>query len=132
MVNLSAPDSLGHKGVLEDAKRGVRHFDDRLKNIIQVLEKSGGISIISADHGNADMMKEADGSPCTRHSPYDVPAILVGKNIKKEHFKINQQSDLGIASTGPTLLSLMKNMQGKNVKIPAEMKDTPLLFSNLL
>lgn len=128
MVNFAAPDVLGHTGVLKDTKIAVKHFDDRLKDVLRVLDKSGGIGLISADHGNADLMRELDGAECTRHSGNLVPAIVVGKDIHKDKFKVNQSSGLGIASTGPSLLNLMKKHLGTEVEIPQEMINTPLLF----
>ena len=82
-----------------------------------MLEK-GGSALVTADHGNADKMLDADGSPFTAHSTNKVPIIVVSESVKGKKLK-----DGGVlADIAPTLLDVM------NVPVPAEMTGKSLLI----
>ncbi len=69
---------VGHTGVIPAAVRAVETVDECLGRVVAAVRESGGVCVITADHGNADHMLEPDGSPNTAHSLNPVPLIVVG------------------------------------------------------
>ncbi len=113
-LNFANADMVGHTGVFSAVVKAVETVDSCLKEVIEAGQKSGYSFIIIADHGNADMMINADGSPNTAHSLNPVPCILVtdNKNLKIKSGRL--------ADIAPTILSLMdifppKEMTGSNL-----------------
>ena len=87
---------VGHTGVLEAAIRAVEAVDESLGNVLDALEKKGGRALITADHGNCDVMKDEEGNPVTSHTTNPVFLIPVG---------FERQLDDGIlADIAPTIL----------------------------
>ena len=76
IINFANPDMVGHTGVIEAAVTAVETVDDCLGEVVEAVEESGGVCVITADHGNADQMLEPDGSPNTAHSMNPVPLIV--------------------------------------------------------
>lgn len=108
-LNFANPDMVGHTGVFEAAVKACEVVDECTKAVVEkALEKDFNIIII-ADHGNADYLKNDDGSPNTNHSKFPVPCILVS-NSGPEKIKDGKLGDIA-----PTLLSLME------IEIPEDM-----------
>ena len=102
LINFANPDMVGHTGVLEAAIAACEASDKGLGEVIEALEERGGCYLVVADHGNADVMKEADGSPHTAHTTNPVPCVLGG------HHKVAALRDGGrLGDVAPTLLELM-------------------------
>jgi 2,3-bisphosphoglycerate-independent phosphoglycerate mutase len=113
IINYANPDMVGHTGVIEAAVKGVETVDECLGRLVEAVSDSGGVCLITADHGNADNMLEPDGSPNTAHSMNPVPVIVT--------------ADIGglrsggiLADVAPTLLALMGSdpapeMTGENL-----------------
>ena len=82
-VNFANTDMVGHTGNLEAAKKAVYAVDECVKNIVdEVLARDGQV-IITADHGNADIMiNEKTGEVMTEHTLNLVPFILISKKLK--------------------------------------------------
>jgi 2,3-bisphosphoglycerate-independent phosphoglycerate mutase len=110
-LNFANGDMVGHTGVYEAIEKAVKTVDECAGTVIKSARNSGYDVLIIADHGNADMAVNKDGSPNTVHSLNPVPCILVSDDYKK----INEGI---LADVAPTLLTIMdvgipKDMTGK-------------------
>ena len=109
VVNFANTDMVGHTGVLSAAIKAVEAVDQCLGKVVVALNKVGGAMLVTADHGNAEMMKDlASGQAHTAHTLNPVPLILVGRN------ELHLQPGV-LADVAPTLLDLM------GISKPAEM-----------
>ncbi len=114
LLNFANPDMVGHTGVMEAAVRACEAIDNCLERIVLKAQGMGGVSIITADHGNCEQMME-DTHPYTAHTLNLVPFIVVKKGIRLR--------DKGIlADVAPTVLDLMK------LKKPEEMTGESLII----
>ncbi|MGN0458045.1 MAG: 2,3-bisphosphoglycerate-independent phosphoglycerate mutase [Eubacterium sp.] len=77
IVNFANCDMVGHTGVFDAAVKAVEAVDDCVGSLYEAVMENGGTLFITADHGNADQMKEEDGSPFTAHTTNEVPFIAV-------------------------------------------------------
>lgn len=88
ICNFANPDMVGHTGNLGATVKAIETIDDCLSKIIPALEKAGGEALITADHGNAEMMFDhKTGQPHTAHTYERVPLVYVGRKatvIKKD------------------------------------------------
>jgi 2,3-bisphosphoglycerate-independent phosphoglycerate mutase len=76
IVNFANPDMVGHTGVIPAVVRAVEAVDDCLGRVVASVERLGGVCLVTADHGNAEQMLEADGvSPHTAHTTNPVPLL---------------------------------------------------------
>ena len=100
IINYANPDMVGHTGVIEAAVKAVETVDECLGRLVEAVSQSGGVCLITADHGNADHMLEPDGSPNTAHSMNPVPVIVTAD--------VGGLREDGIlADVAPTILALM-------------------------
>jgi 2,3-bisphosphoglycerate-independent phosphoglycerate mutase len=101
VVNFANPDMVGHTGVIPAVVEAVETADRCLGRIVEATGRRGGICLVTADHGNAEKMLEADGvSPFTAHTTNPVPLIATEKGLKlRDHGEL---SDLA-----PTVLDLL-------------------------
>jgi 2,3-bisphosphoglycerate-independent phosphoglycerate mutase len=76
IINFANADMVGHTGVIPAAVQAVETVDACLGDVVAAVQETGGVLLITADHGNADEMLEEDGSPDTAHSLNPVPVIL--------------------------------------------------------
>ena len=76
ILNYANCDMVGHTGIFDAAKAAVEAVDTCVGRMVDAILAKGGVALISADHGNADKMLEADGSPFTAHTTNPVPLIL--------------------------------------------------------
>lgn len=102
LINFANPDMVGHTGVLSAAVAACEAADRGLEEVVGALEERGGCYIVVADHGNAEVMKEIDGSPHTAHTTNLVPCVLGGVHGVKS---LRAGGKLG--DVAPTLLELM-------------------------
>ncbi len=102
VVNYANPDMVGHTGMLGAAEQAVAAIDRCLGRLRAAIEKAGGVLLITADHGNVEMMRDPEtGEPHTAHTTFDVPIIVVNAA---------RRLTLGpgrLADVAPTLLDLM-------------------------
>ena len=77
IVNFANCDMVGHTGVFEAAVKAVEAVDTCVGSLYEAVIDNGGTLFVTADHGNADQMKEEDGSPFTAHTTNVVPFIVV-------------------------------------------------------
>ena len=83
VVNFANPDMVGHTGVMEAAIKAVEAVDDCVGKLVDKLNSVGGSAIITADHGNAEVMiDEETKKVITAHSTKPVPFILTGEEYK--------------------------------------------------
>ncbi|MGB3314245.1 MAG: 2,3-bisphosphoglycerate-independent phosphoglycerate mutase [Albidovulum sp.] len=102
VVNYANPDMVGHTGNLSAAIRAVEEVDRGLGRAVAALEQAGGAMIVTADHGNCEMMIDPEtGGPHTAHTTNPVPVILVGGPEGTE-LRSGRLADLA-----PTLLDLL-------------------------
>ena len=116
ILNFANCDMVGHTGVFEAAVKAVEAVDRCVGRVVDAVNEMGGITLITADHGNADRMIDTDGSPFTAHTTNLVPLCIVGYDckLKKEGGKL---SDLV-----PTMLQMM------NIPQPKEMTGQSLII----
>jgi 2,3-bisphosphoglycerate-independent phosphoglycerate mutase len=101
VVNFANPDMVGHTGVIPAVVEAVETADRCLGRVVAATERAGGVTLVIADHGNAEVMLEPDGvSPHTAHTTNLVPAILTNTRMKLR--KRGELSDVG-----PTILQLL-------------------------
>ncbi len=100
IINFANADMVGHTGVIEAAVRAIETVDGCLGDVVAAVHESGGVCVITADHGNADHMLEDDGSPNTAHSLNPVPLIVTvpGARLREEGI---------LADVAPTVLELL-------------------------
>ena len=113
-LNFANPDMVGHTGVFNAIVKAVETVDSCLQNIINAGLKEGYSFIVIADHGNADLAINQDGSPHTAHSLNPVPFIFVSKDIN------NSVNDGILGDIAPTILKLFgidkpNEMTGKSL-----------------
>ena len=100
ILNFANCDMVGHTGVFEAAVKAVETVDACVGKVVAAIEKAGGVSLITADHGNADQMLEKDGkTPFTAHTTNPVPFTMVGHQGKL-HKGV-------LADIAPTMLDLL-------------------------
>jgi len=117
VLNFANADMVGHTGSLPAAIRAVEAVDACLARIVAAMAAVGGVLLVTADHGNAEMMRDPEtGGPHTAHTTNVVPAILVGAPGVALR-------DGRLADIAPTLLALMGLPQ------PAAMTGVSLLAS---
>lgn len=114
-LNFANPDMVGHTGVFAAAVKACETVDQCNEAVTEVARKNGYAIIIIADHGNADMMVNEDGTPNTAHTTNLVPCILVDDSYQGK-IKDGKLGDLA-----PTILTLM------GIPIPKEMTGTVLI-----
>jgi 2,3-bisphosphoglycerate-independent phosphoglycerate mutase len=110
ILNFANPDMVGHTGVVEAGIRAVESIDAGVKAVTEATLALGGRLIITADHGNCEKMRNADGSPNTAHTTNLVHFLYVGEDSARVRCE-----DGILADVAPTLLSLL------GVQTPPEM-----------
>jgi 2,3-bisphosphoglycerate-independent phosphoglycerate mutase len=100
IINFANPDMVGHTGDIPAATRAVETVDDCLGEVLAAVRETGGGLIVTADHGNADEMLEADGSPDTAHSTNPVPLIVTVEGLELAPGGV-------LADVAPTALDLL-------------------------
>jgi 2,3-bisphosphoglycerate-independent phosphoglycerate mutase len=114
ILNFANCDMVGHTGVFDAAVKAVEAVDECVGRVVKVISDMGGVSLITADHGNADKMKEDDGSPFTAHTTNLVPFVVSGYDCElREGGKL--------ADIAPTMLEIM------GIDKPAEMDGESLI-----
>lgn len=113
ILNFANCDMVGHTGVIPAAIAAVEAVDTCVGRCVAALEEVGGVALITADHGNAEKLLDAEGKAFTAHTTNVVPVVVTDKNIKLRN---------GILSDiAPTLLELL------GVEVPAEMTSKSLI-----
>jgi 2,3-bisphosphoglycerate-independent phosphoglycerate mutase len=116
VLNFANPDMVGHTGVLSATQTALQVVDACVGRIVDRVRELGGISLITADHGNAEQMKDEDGGPFTAHTTNPVHLILVDDSRRDAPLR-----DGIFADVAPTMLGLL------GLPAPAEMTGRDLL-----
>jgi 2,3-bisphosphoglycerate-independent phosphoglycerate mutase len=120
LVNYANTDMVGHTGDLDAATRAVEAVDTCLGRVAEAVTKQGGALMITADHGNAEMMMDpSTGQPHTAHTTNPVPVMLVNGGGAGRNAPLGLQNGK-LADVAPTLLELMgidapKDMTGHSL-----------------
>jgi 2,3-bisphosphoglycerate-independent phosphoglycerate mutase len=110
VLNYANPDMVGHTGSLPAAIKAVETVDAGLGRIADAIQKAGGALLVTADHGNCEMMRDPEtGGPHTSHTTYPVPVMLLGARNRA----LVAQGRL--ADIAPTLLELMELPKPKDM-----------------
>lgn len=118
ILNFANCDMVGHTGIFDAAVQAVRAVDECLKQVVDAILEVGGQAIITADHGNAEMMFiPGTDKPVTAHTTNPVPCILVSETYKNA--KLREGGIL--ADLAPTMLQMM------DLPKPAEMTGESLI-----
>lgn len=117
ILNFANGDMVGHTGIMEAAVKAVETVDACIGKVSKAMREAGGITLITADHGNAEyMFDEATGEPFTAHTTNNVPFILVSEAHKGAALVPGKLADIA-----PTILDLT------GIAIPPEMTGKSLL-----
>jgi 2,3-bisphosphoglycerate-independent phosphoglycerate mutase len=109
VANYANPDMVGHTGVWQATIRAVESVDACLARVVAAIEAvdreapdaRGAVLLITADHGNADQMRDSSGAPVTAHSLNPVPIVAVGRAVEGRRLQ-----DGVLADVTPTILEL--------------------------
>jgi 2,3-bisphosphoglycerate-independent phosphoglycerate mutase len=117
IINFANADMVGHTGVIPAAVIGVEMIDRCLQRVVPAVHEAGGACVITADHGNAEHMAEADGRPNTAHSCNLVPLIVTARGVRLAPAGT-------LADVAPTVLALLgmeqpDAMTGRSLLEPA-------------
>jgi len=128
VANFANPDMVGHTGVWAATVQAVETIDACLGRVVAALDAldvgdpagPGSLLAITADHGNADRMRDEVGNPVTAHSLNPVPIVLVGRSVEGRQLR-----DGVLADVAPTLLELAglprwDGMTGRSLLLPRE------------
>ena len=113
-LNFANPDMVGHTGVFEAAVKACETVDQCTQSIVTAALESGYATILIADHGNSETMRNPDGSPHTAHTTNPVPVILIDPDVKSIKNGI-------LGDVAPTVLKLM------GIDKPEAMAQDPLI-----
>ncbi len=108
MLNFANCDMVGHTGVFEAAVAAVEAVDACVGKVVNAVTAKGGVVLITADHGNADKMKEPDGSPFTAHTTFPVPFCVV-------NYPCELREGGRLCDIAPTMLQIMGLEQPKEM-----------------
>jgi 2,3-bisphosphoglycerate-independent phosphoglycerate mutase len=128
VINYANPDMVGHTGNIEASVQAVETVDRCIGRLIESINKAGGTALITADHGNVEYMRDADGNPWTAHTTNPVPFILVegeGLKIPGHGTEVTLRNDGRLADIAPTILEILKlpqpiEMTGHSLLKPVE------------
>jgi len=117
VVNFANPDMVGHTGVIPSVVQAVETADECLGRVVDAVERAGGVSLVIADHGNAENLLQKDGiSPHTAHTTNPVPVVLTAVD--------GRLRDGELADVAPTVLALL------GVEVPRQMTEKNLVSNS--
>jgi 2,3-bisphosphoglycerate-independent phosphoglycerate mutase len=127
VINYANPDMVGHTGRMEATTEAISTVDRCVGRLLEATSRMGGSMLITADHGNAEVMQGPDGRPWTAHTTNPVPVILVEGEQRKlvgHGNDIRLRDEGGLADIAPTLLELLglpqpDTMTGRSLVVPA-------------
>ena len=111
-VNFANPDMVGHTGDIEATEKAIKTVDECVGRLFEKVISLGGSGIITADHGNAELMVDLETKrPITSHSTNPVPFIVVGDDFKGRELL----SDGRLSDIAPTVLNMLGMKQPKEM-----------------
>ena len=133
VINYANPDMVGHTGQMEATMQAISTVDSCVGRLMEATNRLGGTLLITADHGNAEVMEGPDGLPWTAHTTNPVPVILVEGEQRKlpgHGTNVRLRDGGGLADIAPTLLDILDlpqpaTMSGETLVVPAEVTSPP-------
>ncbi|MDJ0508090.1 MAG: 2,3-bisphosphoglycerate-independent phosphoglycerate mutase [Crocosphaera sp.] len=130
VINYANPDMVGHTGNTRAAIEAIETVDNCLGQLLSSISKLGGTAVITADHGNAETMRDENGNPWTAHTTNPVPLIVVEGEQRKiaGHGGLVEIRDDGkLADVAPTILEILQlpqpsEMTGQSLIAPTEVE----------
>lgn len=116
VINFANLDMVGHTGVMSAAVKACEAVDECLSTVVSSARENGYRVLVTADHGNAEQMKDENGNPYTAHTLNPVPLVFIG-----EDSEINGLSPGVLGDIAPTILDIM------GIEKPAGMSGTSLI-----
>jgi 2,3-bisphosphoglycerate-independent phosphoglycerate mutase len=114
VVNFANPDMVGHTGSIPAVVAAVEASDRALGRVVECVDAADGVCLVTADHGNAEVMLERDGiSPYTAHTTNRVPLV-----VTSDRFELRERGEL--SDLAPTILGML------NVRVPVDMTGVTL------
>ena len=110
VINYANPDMVGHTGAMEATVEAIGTVDRSVGRLLEATNRMGGTLIVTADHGNAELMEGPDGLPWTAHTTNPVPLILVEgekRKIPGHGTAVELRSGGGLADVAPTQLEIL-------------------------
>ena len=108
ILNYANADMVGHSGKIEPTIKAIETLDECLGRVVPAIITKGGVALITADHGNADLMLDVEGHPVTSHSTNPVPLIIT---LKDQELR----KDGVLADISPTIIKLLNIQQPENM-----------------
>ncbi|MDR2197679.1 MAG: 2,3-bisphosphoglycerate-independent phosphoglycerate mutase [Coriobacteriales bacterium] len=107
IVNYANGDMVGHTGVQAATEAAICAVDRGLKRVCDAISAKGGVALVTADHGNAEQMLDANGRPWTAHTTSPVPLVYVDVFNQDRRIDLRRDGDGRLADVAPTLLDAM-------------------------
>jgi 2,3-bisphosphoglycerate-independent phosphoglycerate mutase len=110
VINYANPDMVGHTGRMDATTEAITTVDHCVGRLMEATNRMGGTLLITADHGNAEVMQGPDGRPWTAHTTNPVPVILVEGERRKlpgHGTNVELREGGGLADIAPTLLDIL-------------------------
>jgi len=110
VINYANPDMVGHTGQMQATAEAVSTVDGCIGRLLEATNRIGGTMLITADHGNAEVMQGPDGRPWTAHTTNPVPVILVEGEKRKlpgHGTDVQLREQGGLSDIAPTLLEIL-------------------------
>jgi 2,3-bisphosphoglycerate-independent phosphoglycerate mutase len=117
VLNFANPDMVGHTGSIEAAVKAVETVDTCLERVLAAVEARGGVSLVTADHGNAETMLDENGDPHTAHTANPVPLVLTGTSASLPEKNEGELGDLAPTALGLLGIEPPLQMTGRNLTV---------------
>jgi len=104
-INYPGGDMVGHFAEMEPTINAMESIDISIKRIVEEVNKLGGITVITADHGNAEELADENGTPKTSHTTNRVPCIFVDNTSNADKYQL-AEGDFGLANIASTITLL--------------------------
>ena len=122
IVNFANCDMVGHTGSIPAAIKAVEAVDEGVGKVVAALERKHGLALLTADHGNADVMVSDAGEPFTQHTTNPVPLVMIDFSGQDCTFADVPEGEVpALSNLAPTLLDMA------GLRVPAEMTAPSLL-----
>ena len=133
VINYANPDMVGHTGEMAATIDAIKTVDQSVGRLMEATNRMGGTLLVTADHGNAELMEGPDGRPWTAHTTNPVPVILVEGEKRKlpgHGNAVELRSGGGLADIAPTLLEILglpqpARMTGQSLIVPVDNTAVP-------
>ena len=133
VINYANTDMVGHTGNIEAAITAAETVDSCLGRLLKSVGRMGGTALITADHGNAEYLRDEEGNPWTAHTTNPVPFILVEgekRKIPGHGTAVALREDGRLADIAPTILEILQipqppEMTGRSLIEPVQMQVKP-------